>query len=154
MIRLRSVRRFGMLLFLCVSCVVVMKVLAFDHQDENAGEDKGEETIVGWMIDRVASGEVELSDEDSIRRAIDEGEQEFGLSLTEENKERVVGFMRTLDTMETGAGDFVERAKQMYQKYGTEFVEQANDAINGAVKNAAGNAVRSFFESLIPDRDE
>lgn len=154
MIRLRSIRRLGILLFLCISCVVVMKVLAFDHQDGSAGEDKGEETIVGWMIDRVASGEVELSDEDSIRRAIEEGEDEFGISLTEENKARVVGFMQTLDTMESEAGNYVEYAKQMYRKYGTEFVEQANDTINGAVKNAAGNAVRSFFESIIPGRDE
>lgn len=154
MIRLRSVRRFGMLLFLCAACVVVMKVLAFDIRDTGTGQDKGEETIVGWMIDKVASGEVELSDEDSIRRAIDEGEEEFGLSLTEENKARVVEFMQTLDTLESGAGDFVDKAKQMYQRYSTEFVEQANDAINGAVKNAASDAVRSFFESIIPGKDE
>lgn len=154
MIRLRSVRRFGMLLFLCVACVVVMKVLAFDIMDTDTEQDKGEETIVGWMIDKVASGEVELSDEDSIRRAIGEGEEEFGLSLTEENKARVVEFMQTLDTLESGAGDFVEQAKQMYRKYSTEFVEQANDAINGAVKNAASDAVRSFVESIMPGKDE
>ncbi|MCH5263209.1 MAG: hypothetical protein J1F42_09875 [Lachnospiraceae bacterium] len=154
MIRLRSVRRLGLLLFLCISCVVVMKVLAFGNKDTSSGQDKGEETIVGWMIDKVASGEVELSDESSIRKAIDEGEEEFGIALTEENKARVVEFMKTLDTVESGAGDFVEQARQMYQKYGTEFVEQANDAINGAVKNAAKDAVRSFFESIIPGKDE
>lgn len=151
---LRSIRRLGLLLLLCISCVAVMTVLAFDGKGESARGDQGEETIVGWMIDRIADGEVELSDEDSIRQAIGEGEEALGISLSEENKARVVGFMQTLDTIEVGAGDFMERAKQMYQKYGTEFVEEANDAINGAVKNAVKDGIRSFFQSILSKKEE
>lgn len=154
MIRFRSVRRLGMLLFLCISCAIVMKVLAFDVRGGNAEGDQGEETIVGWMIDQIATGEVELSDEDSIRQAISEGEEKFDLSLTEENKVRVIGFMQKLDTIETGADDFMEQAKQMYESYSTEFVEQANDTINGAFKNALKDGARSFFDSIISDEDE
>lgn len=143
-----------MLLLLCVSCAAVMSVLAFDNKGQGVGGNKGEETIVGWMIDRIAAGEVVMSDEDSIRQAISEGEEKFNISLTEENKARVVVFIQKLDTIETGAGDFMEQAKQMYQKYGAEFVEDANDAINGAVKNAAKDAVQSFFQSLIPKKHE
>lgn len=139
-----------MLIFLCVSCVVIMKVLAFDNRDENIAKDKGEETIVGWMIDRIAAGEVDLSDEDSIRRAVSEGEEEFHISLTEGNRDKVVEFMKTLDGIETGTGDFIEQAKQMYQRYAAEFVGEANDAINGAFKNALREAVRSFFENIMP----
>lgn len=126
--RHRSVGRLCVLLVLCIFCVVVMKVLAFDSRDADAGGDKGEETIVGWMIDRIAAGEVELSDEDSIRQAIDEGEKEFGISLTEENRDRVIEFLKTL--------------------------EQADDTINGAFRNAAKDAVRSFFQSLLSKKDE
>lgn len=143
-----------MLLLLCISCVIVMTVLTFNSRGQGADEDKGEETIVGWIIDRIAAGEVELSDENSIRQAISEGEDEFEVSLSEENKSRIVGFMQTLDTIETGAGDFMERAKQMYQKYSTEFVEDANDAINGAVENAVEGAVKSFLQSIIPNKHE
>ena len=143
-----------MLLLLCVACAAVMSVLAFDNKGQGVGGDKGEETIVGWMIDRIAVGEVVMSDEDSIRQAISEGEEKFDISLTEENKDRVVVFIQKLDTIETGAGDFIEQAKQMYQKYSIEFVEEANDAINGAVKNAAKDAVQSFFQSLIPKKHE
>lgn len=143
-----------MLLLLCVACAAVMSVLAFDNKGQGVGGDKGEETIVGWMIDRIAAGEVVMSDEDSIRQAISEGEEKFDISLTEENKDRVVAFMQKLDTIETGAGDFVEQAKRVYQKYGTGFVEEANDAINGAVKNAAKDAVQSFFRNLIPKKQE
>lgn len=143
-----------MLLLLCISCVIVMAVLTFNSRGKDADEDKGEETIVGWMLDRIVAGEVDLSDENSIRQAISEGEDEFAVSLSEENKARIVGFMQTLDTIETGAGDFMERAKQMYQKYSTEFVEDANDAINGAVENAVENAVKSFLQSIIPNKHE
>lgn len=154
MIRFRSVRRLGMLLLLCVSCAIVMKVLAFDVRDGDTAGDQGEETIVGWMIDQIATGGVELSDEDSIRQAISEGEEKFGISLTEENKVRVVGFMQKLDTIETGADDFIEQAKQMYESYSTEFVEQANDTINGAFKNAVKDGAQSFFDSIKQSEDE
>lgn len=152
--RHRPVRGICMLLLLCISCAVVMKVLAFNSRDINAEGDKGEETIVGWMIDRIATGEVELSDEDSIRQTIGDGEEEFGISLTEENKGRVVSFMKTLDSIEEGADDFIEQAKQMYQKYSAEFVEQANDTIKGAFKNAVRDGIRSFFDSLLSKEDE
>lgn len=152
--RHRSFKGLGILFLLCVSCAAVMTVLAFDSKGEGRGGDKGEETIVGWMIDRIADGEIDLSDENSIREAISEGEEKFDISLSEENKVRVIGFMQTLDTIESGAGDFIQQAKQMYLKYSTEFVEEANDAINGAVKNAAKDAVQSFFKSLLPKKDE
>lgn len=152
--RHRPIRAFCMMLLLCICCVVVMKVLAFDINDESTESDKGEETIVGWMIDRIAAGEIELSDEDSIRQAISEGEKEFGVSLSEENRDRLVGFMMTLDSIEDSADDFIEQAGQMYQKFSAEFVEQANDTINGALKDAAKDAVRSFFESLLSKKDE
>lgn len=145
----RSIRRLGILLLLCVSCAAVMTVLAFHNRDEGVGKDKGEETIVGRMIERIADGEVDLSDEDSIRRAVSEGEAEFGISLTEENRERVVGFLQKLDAAQAEAGDFIEQAQQMYRKYSTELVEEANDTINGAVENALQSAVRNFFQTLI-----
>lgn len=145
----RSIRRLGILLLLCVSCAAVMTVLAFHNRDEGVGKDKGEETIVGRTIERIADGEVDLSDEDSIRRAVSEGEAEFGISLTEENRERVVGFLQKLDAAQAEAGDFIEQAQQMYRKYSTEFVEEANDTINGAVENALQSAVRNFFQTLI-----
>ena len=147
---LRSIRRLGILFLLCVSCAAVMAVLTFHNRSEDAGQDEGEETVVGWMIDRIAAGEVKLSDKDSIRLAIDEGEREFGISLTEENKSRIVKFMQTLDTIETGAGDFIEQAKLMYHKYSIEFVEETNDAIDGTIRNAVREAVQSFFQSIMP----
>lgn len=127
---------------------IIVPVLLSDRPGMESYVNPGEETIVSWMIDRVSKGEVALSDEDSIRQALAEGEKEFDLSLTEENKDRIVGFMQTLDSIEVGAEDFMDQAKQMYHKYSAQLVEGANEAINEAVESAAEGAARNFFDSL------
>lgn len=127
---------------------IIAPLLIFDRPGGESFMNPGDETIVGWMIERVSRGEVELSDENSIRQALAEGEKEFDLSLTEENKDRIVGFMQTLDSIEVGAEDFMDQAKQMYRKYSTQLVEGANEAINEAVESAAEGAARNFFDSL------
>ncbi len=113
-----------------------------------ASEDKGMEPIAGWMIEKIADGEVEIADEDSIRSAIEEGEQELSVTLTEEEEDRIVDFVKSLDAIEAEAGDFMEQAKELYREYSTELVSQTNDAINEAVESAVEGAVSSFFQSL------
>lgn len=117
-------------------------------EDSVEDQDKGEETIVGWVIDKIAAGDVELSDEESVRNAISQGESELGISLTEETKDRIVGFAGTLDSIEVGAEDFMEQATEKYRTYSTQFVEKTNEAINEAVGGAVESASESFFESL------
>ena len=113
-----------------------------------ASEEKVSDSIVGYMIEKIADGEVEISDEDSIREAIEAGEQELGVALTEEEENRIVDFVKSLDAIEVGAEDFMDQAKDLYQKYSTKLVNQANDAINEAVESAVEEAVNSFFQSL------
>ena len=113
-----------------------------------ASEEKGSDSIVGYMIEKIADGEVEISDEDSIREAIEAGEQELSVTLTEEEENRIVDFVKSLDAIEVGAEDFMDQAKDLYQKYSTKLVNQANDAINEAVESAVEEAVNSFFQSL------
>lgn len=143
-----GIRRLGTMLLLCIACVAVMTILVFGSRSRGTAGDKGEETIVGYMIDMVVSGEVDLSDEEDIRRAISEGEAEFGVTLTQQNRDRITGFVMKLDAVETGAADFMDQAKQMYQKYSEEIVEEANETINEAVEGAVENAVQNFFESI------
>lgn len=142
------IRRLGTMFLLCIACVAAMTILVFGSRSRGTAGNKGEETIVGRMIDMVVSGEVDLSDEDDIRRAISEGEAELGVTLTEQNRDRIITFMKTLDSIEVGASDFIDQAKQMYQKYSEDIVEEANETINEAVEGAVENAVQNFFESI------
>lgn len=132
------------LFFLGILCIAFVTI----HKKDQGDTDKGEETIVGCLINMIASGEVDLSDESSVRQAISESESKLGITLTEENKDRIIGFMQTLDTVEVGAEDFMTQAQKMYQKYSTELVEEANTAINKAVENVVEGAAESFFESI------
>lgn len=116
-------------------------------KEVQAGE-KGEEAVVGWMIERIAAGEVELADESSIRQTLAAGERELGVTLTDENRERAVEFLQTLGNIGVETEDFIEEAKQKYQQYSTEFVEGANEAINEAVESAVSSAAQSFFDSI------
>ncbi|MDE6740223.1 MAG: DUF1002 domain-containing protein [Lachnospiraceae bacterium] len=142
------IRRLGTMFLLCIACVAAMTILVFGSRSRGTAGNKGEETIVGRMIDMVVSGEVDLSDEDDIRRAISEGEAELGITLTQQNRDRIITFMTTLDSIEVGAADFIDQAKQMYQKYSEDIVEEANETINEAVEGAVESAVQNFFESI------
>ena len=142
------IRILGTMFLLCIACVAAMTILVFGSRSRGTVGNKGEETIVGRMIDMVVSGEVDLSDEDDIRRAIGEGEAELGITLTQQNKDRIITFMTTLDSIEVGAADFIDQAKQMYQKYSEDIVEEANETINEAVEGAVESAVQNFFESI------
>ncbi|MCM1122727.1 MAG: hypothetical protein NC416_09090 [Eubacterium sp.] len=140
-------KRRGLWLILFLLGIFCIAFLTMQRKEQ--GEtDKGEETIVGSLIDMIAAGEVELSDEKSVRRAISKSESELGITLTEENKDRIVSFMKTLDHIEVGAEDFMEQAKEMYHKYSTELVEEANTAINETVEDVVEGAAKSFWESI------
>lgn len=132
----------------CIMLFCILLTMCMWGMTVSASEDKGTESIVGWMIEKIARGDVELSDEDGIRETIKEGEQELSVTLTEEEEDRIVNFAKSLDTIEVGAEDFMEQAKDLYQKYSTDLVEQANDAINEAVEDAVEGAVSHFFHSL------
>lgn len=136
-------RKLKWIVLLCLVLAICLYVAS-----RRTSADKGAETIVGWLIDRIADGEVDMSEEDSIRKALSEGESELSLTLTQEEEDRIVAFVKSLDSIETGAGDFVEQAKASYQKYSVELAEQANDAINGAVEGAVKGAVDSFFQNI------
>lgn len=111
-------------------------------------DGKGEETIVGFMIEKISDGEVELTDENSIRQALADAERELSVSLSEADKDKVTGFLQTLGNVEVGTEDFIEQAKEKYQEYSVELVEGANEAINEAVESAVANAAENFFDSV------
>lgn len=142
------IRRLGTMLFLCIVCVAVMTVWAFGCRSRGTAGDKGEETIVGWMIDMIVSGEVDLSDEEAVRSAISEGEAELEITLTQQDRDRITTFVKTLDSIETGAEGFMDQAWQRYHKYSEEIAREANETINKAVEGAVESAAESFLENI------
>ena len=112
-----------------------------------AGADEAE-ALIAWLKGKVAGGELDIGDEESIRAAIAEGEKTFGISLTEEDRQRIIGLLKKMDSLGLDAEYLLEQAQQLYEKYGLSIVENANDAINEAVESALTSAVKGFFENL------
>lgn len=112
-----------------------------------SGSDEAE-ALIAWLKGKVASGELDIGDEESIRAAIAEGEKAFGISLTEEDKQQIIALLKKLDSLGLNADYLLEQAQNLYEKYGLSIVENANEVINEAVENALTSAVKGFFENL------
>ncbi len=120
--------------------------LAENIQGE-AGSDEAE-ALIAWLKNKVASKELDIGDEESVRETIAEGERIFGISLTEEEKQRIIDLLGKLDTLGLNADYLIEQAQGLYEKYGLGIVENANEAINEAVGGAIKSAVEDFIQSL------
>ncbi|MCM1253912.1 MAG: DUF1002 domain-containing protein [Clostridium sp.] len=106
------------------------------------------EALIAWLKNKIASKELDIGDEQSVREAIAEGEKTFGVSLTEDEKNKILDLLKKLDSLGLNADYLIEQAQSLYEKYGLEIVESANKAINEAVENAVASAVKGFFQDL------
>lgn len=106
------------------------------------------EALMAWLKGKIASGELDTGDEESMRKILEEGEQSFGVTLTEEEKQQIIALLKKLDSLGLDADYLIEQAQKLYEKYGLDLVENANEAINEAVGNAVTTAVKNFFQNI------
>lgn len=113
------------------------------------GENSEEiEALIAWLKGKIASGELDTGDEESVRNTIAEGEEAFGIKLSEEDIRQIVSLLQKLDALGLDADYLIDQAQKLYDKYGLAIVENANEAINEAVGNALTTAVKSFFKGI------
>lgn len=103
------------------------------------------EALIAWLKSKIASGDLDTGDEDSVRQVIEEGENNFGISLSDKEKQEIIALLKKLDSLGLNAEYLIEQAQKLYDKYGTDLVENANEAINEAVGNAITSAAKNFF---------
>ena len=106
------------------------------------------EALIAWLKAKIADGELDIGDEQSVRDAIEEGETTFSIKLSEEDIERIIALLKKLDALGLDANYLIEQAGQLYEKYGLNLVENANEAINEAVGGAISHAISSFWKDL------
>lgn len=106
------------------------------------------ESLIAWLKGKIAGKELDTGDEASVKEVIKEGEELFGVSLTEEEKKQIISLLKKLDSLGLDADYLIEQAQKLYDKYGLELVENANEAINEAVENAFTTAVDNFFKGI------
>lgn len=106
------------------------------------------ESLIAWLKGKIAGGELDTGDESSVKEIIEEGEELFGVSLTEEEKKQIISLLKKLDSLGLDADYLIDQAQKLYDKYGLDLVENANEAINEAVENAFTTAVKNFFQGI------
>lgn len=106
------------------------------------------ESLIAWLKGKIAGGELDTGDEASVKEIIKEGEELFGVSLTEEEKKQIISLLKKLDSLGLDADYLIDQAQKLYDKYGLDLVENANEAINEAVGNAFTTAVEKFFQGI------
>lgn len=117
---------------------------------ENISDADSEEveSLIAWLKGKIASKELDTGNAESVKATIEEGEKIFNISLTDEEKEQIASLLKKLDSLGLDADYLIDQAQALYDKYGLDLVENANDAINEAVENALTNAVKSFFRGV------
>ncbi len=104
------------------------------------------EQFMAWLKEKVAKGE--LDSDGDIRAAVEEGEAKFGVSLTDGEVQKILDLMGKLKNMGLDSEYLFSQAEKLYNKYGVEIVEHADEAISEAVSGAVSNAADGFLEGV------
>lgn len=120
--------------------------LAESLQGEAGSEEI--EALIAWLKAKIAEGELDIGDEQSVRDTIAEGEETFSITLSEEDIAKIIALLKKLDELGLDANYLIEQAGSLYEKYGLSIVENANEAINEAVEGAFMAAVKNVWQDI------
>ena len=107
-----------------------------------SADDEDIEELIAYIKGKLASGELETEDE--IRDAIIEGEEKFGVTLSDEDIEKIISLMKKIEKLGIDPEMLLSQAKDLYDKFGDSILEEPEKAI----KEAAGSAVKNAFEKM------
>ena len=113
------------------------------------------EELIAFVKAKVAAGG--LDSDDQIRSAIEEGEDKFGVTLTEDEINQIIAIMQKIDQLGLDPNVLVSQAEDLYSKFGKDFLKNLDtDAIAKEVAKSAasgffakiGDAIKGFFAGL------
>lgn len=108
------------------------------------------EALVAFIKEKIAAGELET--EDDIRKAIADGEETFGVSLGDSDKEQIVQVMLKVKQLNLDPNLLLDQAVGLYDKYGDDIVNHLQDegffdSIGNFFQNL-GKSITDFFSGL------
>jgi len=118
------------------------------------GENSEEiEELIAFIKAKLAAGE--LATDQDIQDAIKEGEDKFQVSLTEEEKQKILDVMHKIKELGLDPEKLLDQAKDLYQKFGDELINNAEEAVKQSFKASVsnffadfGNRIKDFFLNL------
>lgn len=97
------------------------------------------EALVAFIKEKIASGELES--EADIRKAIEDGEEAFGVTLTDSDKEQIIQVMLKVKELNLDPNMLLDQAADLYEKYG-------DDILNHLEDEGFFDSLGSFFDNL------
>lgn len=113
------------------------------------------EELIAFVKAKVAAGG--LDSDAQIRSAIEEGEDKFGVTLTEDEINQIIAIMQKINQLGLDPNVLVAQAEDLYSKFGKDFLKNLDtDAIAKEVAKSAasgffakiGDAIKGFFAGL------
>lgn len=113
------------------------------------------EELIAFVKAKVVAGG--LDSDDQIRSAIEEGEDKFGVTLTEDEINQIIAIMQKINQLGLDPNVLVSQAEDLYSKFGKDFLKNLDtDAIAKEVAKSAasgffakiGDAIKGFFAGL------
>lgn len=108
------------------------------------------EELIAYIKAKLAAGE--LDTEEDIREAIAEGEDKFGVTLTDDEIQQIIDFMMKIKKLGLDPNVLLDQAADLYDQFGDELLTKVQD--EGFLNNIGnfftdcGNAVVDFFKNL------
>lgn len=99
-----------------------------------------------FVEEKLADGSLETKE--GLSDALEEGKEKFGITVDEDDAKKVVETMEKLEDMGFSGEYVVEKTKELYEEYGADFVDHANEVIKETVQQAVTDAVAAFFQNL------
>lgn len=103
------------------------------------------EELIAFVKAKVAAGG--LDSDDQIRSAIEEGEDKFGVTLTEDEINQIIAIMQKINQLGLDPNVLVAQAEDLYSKFGKDFLKNLDtDAI---AKEVAKSAASGFLQRSV-----
>lgn len=115
--------------------------------DALAEQDPGTvKEMFSFASEKLQDGSLET--DEGLADAIDEGEEKFGVTIDEEDAKKVVETMEKLEDMGFSGEYILDKAEDLYDEYGADFVDHSSEIVKDAVEDAVETAAKGFFSSL------
>lgn len=125
-----------------------------EQEDFTGLLDEEQKELLDELLKKLEDGE--FSSREQIDEAISQAQDELGITLTQEQKDQLAKLVLQANELGLDREDILNGAQALYEKYGSQIMESANDAIRENIVEPAKEAVvteakktfRDFFHDM------
>ena len=102
--------------------------------------------MAGFIKEKKAEGK--LKSKEGIMEVIDEAEDKFGTTVSDDTRQQIASAITQLEDMGFSTDTIVNKTEELYDRYGTEFGEHIEEVFLEAAKEKAADTVQSAWDGV------